>query len=66
MRLFITTALFITFSIMNVLSQDLSGVWHGIAKTPDNKEITFVFLFEKNENTYTSTMAIPTFNVESI
>ncbi|MEH6536215.1 MAG: alpha/beta fold hydrolase [Psychroserpens sp.] len=66
MRLYITVAIFITFSIMNVFSQDLSGVWHGIAKTPDNKEITFVFLLEKNGEVYTSTMAIPTFNVDGI
>ncbi|WP_034058800.1 alpha/beta hydrolase family protein [Lacinutrix jangbogonensis] len=66
MRLYITTAIFITFFIINAFSQDLSGVWHGIAKTPDNKEITFVFLFEKNENIYTTTMAVPTYNVEGI
>jgi len=66
MRTIIITILIIISAITSALSQDLSGVWHGIAKTPDNKEITFVFLFEKNENTYTSTMAVPTFNVAGI
>ena len=49
MKTLITTTLIIAFSIMYALSQDLSGVWHGFAKNPDNKEILFVFLFEKTK-----------------
>ncbi len=65
MKSLITTFL-ITFFIMNAFSQDLSGVWHGIAKKTDNKEITFVFLFEKNGESYNTTMDVPTFNVYGI
>ena len=60
------TILLIILAITSALSQDLSGVWHGNAKTPDDKDILFVFLFEKNGDAYTTTMAIPTFNVEGI
>ena len=66
MKTVITTTILLIFSILNIFSQELPGVWHGIAKTPDNKEITFVFLLEKNGEFYTSTMAIPTFNVDGI
>ncbi len=62
----IITLLVLTFSITSAISQDLSGVWHGITKNPDNKEITFVFLFEKNGETYHTTMAVPTFDVSGI
>ena len=49
MKSLIITTLLTAFSAMNVFSQDISGVWHGIATNPDNKEITFVFLFERND-----------------
>lgn len=66
MKTITITILLIVLAITSALSQDLSGVWHGIAKTPDNKDITFVFLLEKNGEVYTSTMAVPTFNVAGI
>jgi len=66
MKTMITTIFFIVMSIINGFSQDLPGVWHGTAKTPDDKEVLFVFLFEKNENSLTTTMAVPTFNVSGI
>lgn len=66
MKTIIATTIFITFAITSALSQNLDGVWHGFTKTPDNKEILFVFLFEKNGDGYTTTMAIPTFNIEGI
>lgn len=66
MKTTIITLILITLSIVNAFSQDLSGVWHGKAKTPDNKEILFVFLFESTDNGFTSTMAVPTFNVSEI
>jgi len=66
MKTITITILSIILAITSALSQDLSGVWHGNAKTPDDKEILFVFLFEKNQETYNATMAIPTFNVEGI
>lgn len=66
MRTLITISFCIIFTIVKTYAQNISGVWHGIAKTPDNKEILFVFLFEKNQETYNSTMAVPTFNVAGI
>ena len=66
MRTLITISFCIIFTIVKTYAQNISGVWHGIAKTPDNKEILFVFLFEKNQETYNSTMAVPTFNVSGI
>ena len=66
MKTMINTILLITFAIASAFSQDLSGVWHGNTKTPDNKEILFVFLFEKNKEVYNATMAVPTFDVSGI
>jgi hypothetical protein len=66
MKTKLITTLLIAFSILNVVSQDLSGVWHGFTKNPDNKEILFVFLFEKTESGFVSTMAVPTFDVSGI
>ena len=66
MKTLITTALLLAFTIINTFAQDLSGVWHGNAKSPDNKDILFVFLFEKNQDGYVSTMAVPTFDVSDI
>jgi hypothetical protein len=58
--------LLIILAITSTLSQNLAGVWHGNAKTPDDKEILFVFLFEKNQEIYKTTMAVPTFDVSGI
>jgi pimeloyl-ACP methyl ester carboxylesterase len=66
MKSLIITTLLIAFLAMNVFSQDISGVWHGIATNPENKEITFVFLFEKNDEAFNTTMAVPTFEVSDI
>jgi len=66
MKTMINTILLITFAIVSAFSQDLSGVWHGNTKTPENKEILFVFLFEKNKEVYNTTMAVPTFDVSGI
>jgi pimeloyl-ACP methyl ester carboxylesterase len=66
MRILITITLIIILTIVKTFSQNLPGVWHGKAKTSDNKEILFVFLFESNANGFTSTMAVPTFNVSGI
>ncbi|WP_339614595.1 alpha/beta hydrolase [uncultured Winogradskyella sp.] len=66
MKTITITILLILLAITSAISQDLTGVWHGNAKTPDDKDILFVFLFEKNGDAYTSTMAIPTFNVDGI
>lgn len=66
MKTLIATTILITFYVVNTFSQNLSGVWHGKAKTPDDKEIPIVFLFEKNQEKYNTTMAVPTFNVSGI
>jgi pimeloyl-ACP methyl ester carboxylesterase len=62
----LTTLFLLLFSVATIFSQNLDGVWHGNVKTPDNKDILFVFLFEKNQELYTATMAVPTFNVSDI
>jgi len=66
MKTIVTTILLMACAIASSFSQDLSGVWHGNAKTPDDKAILFVFLFEKNQEKYTVTMAVPTFNVSGV
>ncbi len=66
MKIIIATLLLLILATASALSQNLTGVWHGNAKTPDDKDILFVFLFEKNGDAYTTTMAIPTFNVDGI
>jgi pimeloyl-ACP methyl ester carboxylesterase len=66
MKTILSTILLIVLAITSSFSQDLSGVWHGNAKTPDDKVILFVFLFEKNQDKYTATMAVPTFNVSGV
>jgi pimeloyl-ACP methyl ester carboxylesterase len=66
MKTIIITIFLIMLAITSALSQDLSGVWHGNTKTPDGKEILFVFLFEKNQEIYNTTMAVPTFDVSGI
>ena len=66
MKSSVLTTILLAICMVNAFSQNLSGVWHGKAKTPDNKEILFVFLFENNANGLTSTMAVPSFNVSDI
>lgn len=66
MKTIITTILLMACAIASSFSQDLSGVWHGNAKTPDGKAILFVFLFEKNQEKYTVTMSVPAFNVSGV
>ena len=66
MKTIITTILLMACAIASSFSQDLSGVWYGNVKTPDDKAILFVFLFEKNQEKYTVTMAVPTFNVSGV
>tara|TARA_R110000744_G_scaffold208401_2_gene327082 strand:+ start:17732 stop:19138 length:1407 start_codon:yes stop_codon:yes gene_type:complete len=66
MKEIIRTILFIAFATTSTFSQNLEGVWHGNAKTPDNKDVLFVFLFEKNQDEYIVTMAVPTFNVSEV
>lgn len=58
--------LLIILAITNALSQDLSGVWYGKPKTPDDKEILFVCHFEKDQGINNTTMAVPTFDVSGI
>lgn len=66
MKTLIATIILIAFYTLNAFSQSLPGVWHGNTKTPDGKEILFVFLFEKNQEKYNTTMAVPTFDVSGI
>ncbi|MCT4700167.1 alpha/beta hydrolase family protein [Tenacibaculum haliotis] len=65
MRLFIAIIFFITVTITSVFSQDVSGTWNGIAKR-GTKEITFVFNITQHNNTYSTTMSVPTFRVSGI
>ena len=66
MKAIIITSLLILFTITNTFSQNLTGVWHGKARTPDDTEVLFVFLFEKTQEIYSVTMAVPTFDVSGI
>jgi pimeloyl-ACP methyl ester carboxylesterase len=66
MKFITITILLIILGITTAFSQDIAGVWHGNAISPDGKEILFVFFFEKNQDTYRSTMAVPTFDVSGI
>jgi len=66
MKTLIIKTFLIVLTAMNALSQDISGVWHGSAKNPDNKDILFVFLFENTQNGLSSTMAVPTFDISNI
>jgi hypothetical protein len=63
MRSIITILPLIILGIISTFSENITGAWHGTAKTPDNKQILFVFLFEKNEEVYNTTMEIPAFDV---
>jgi len=55
--------LLIILAITSALSQNFSEVWHGNAKTPDETEIIFGFLFEKKQGICNTTMAIRTFGL---
>jgi pimeloyl-ACP methyl ester carboxylesterase len=65
MKTFITFILITTISIVSAFSQDISGDWSGKTKRGD-KELTFVFSIEMKNNTYSSTMAVPTFRIDGI
>lgn len=65
MKLVIITLAFILMSICTY-AQDLPGNWHGVAQTPDNRKITFVFNIEKLDQGYLTAMSVPTFNVVDI
>jgi len=58
--------LLIILAITSTLSQDLSDVWHGNAKTPVDKKVLFVCHFDKNQEIYNTTSAVPTFDVSGI
>jgi len=65
MKIIIAFILITTISIVSVFSQDISGDWSGKTKRGD-KELTFVFNFKKEKNTYSATMAVPTFRIDGI
>ena len=61
------TSLFLfLLNVTPLFSQNLEGVWHGNAMTPDKKDVLFLFLFEKDHDAYKATMAVPTFNVAEV
>jgi pimeloyl-ACP methyl ester carboxylesterase len=65
MKTIIAFILITTISIVSVFSQDITGDWSGKTKRGD-KELTFVFNFKKEKNTYSATMAVPTFRIDGI
>jgi len=65
MKQFTITLAYLLFS-MSSIAQDLPGTWHGVAVAPDNREITFVFNINEQDQGYNTTMSVPTFNVEGI
>jgi hypothetical protein len=58
--------LLVLLAITSTLSQDLSAVWYGNAKTPDDKGILFAPLFEKNKEICNTTLTVPTIDVSCI
>ena len=65
MKTIIVFILVIATSIAGVFSQDINGSWSGKTLRGD-KEITFEFQLKKENNTYSSTMAVPTFRIDGI
>jgi len=65
MKTIIAFILITSISIASVFSQDIIGTWSGKTKRGD-KELTFVFQIKKENNTYSSTMAVPTFRIDGI
>lgn len=65
MKTIIAFMLVISVSIASAFSQDITGDWSGKTKRGD-KEITFVFNIKIKNNTYSSTMAVPTFRIDGI
>ena len=65
MKAVIAFIIVLSFSIASAFSQDISGNWNGKTKRGE-KEITFVFQLKKENNTYSSTMAVPTFRINGI
>lgn len=65
MKTIIACMLAFSISIASAFSQDISGDWSGKTKR-GNKEITFVFQLKKENNSYSSTMSVPTFRINGI
>jgi hypothetical protein len=51
--------LLIILAITNALSQDLSRVWCGNAKTPDDNEILFLCHFDKDPEIHITKISVP-------
>jgi len=65
MKTIIAFIIITSISIASVFSQDISGDWSGKTKRGD-KEITFVFTIKNDNNSYSATMAVPTFRIDGI
>ncbi|MFP6649554.1 MAG: alpha/beta fold hydrolase [Pirellulaceae bacterium] len=65
MKTVIVFVIVFTLSIASAFSQDIVGTWSG-KTTRENKSITFVFQIKKENNTYSSTMSVPTFRIDGI
>ena len=65
MKTIIAFIIVTSISIASVFSQDISGDWSGKTKRGD-KEIIFVFTIKNDNNSYSSTMAVPTFRIDGI
>ncbi|MEX1384109.1 alpha/beta hydrolase family protein [Lutibacter sp.] len=65
MKALIITTFLIVFSIINAISQDISGEWNGKTKRGD-KLITFVFKIKQENSKYSTTMDVPTFRISGI
>jgi pimeloyl-ACP methyl ester carboxylesterase len=65
MKTIIAFIIVTSISIASAFSQDISGDWSGKTKRGE-KELTFVFNFKKEKNTYSATMAVPTFRIDGI
>lgn len=65
MKTFIAFILITSISILSAFSQDISGSWSGKTKRGE-KELTFIFTIKNEKNTYSSTMAVPTFRIDGV
>ena len=66
MKTIATTILFICLNLLKGYAQDISGVWNGTYTNSEQKEIVFVFSFEKSETGLQGTFSVPTYRVANI
>ncbi|WP_394749714.1 alpha/beta hydrolase family protein [Spongiimicrobium salis] len=66
MKTIATTIFLICLNILSIYAQDISGTWNGTYTNSEQKEILFIFNFEKNEAGVQATFSVPTYRVGPI